>query len=69
MDTDNYYVLEDQELAAWNGSVAADVTLNVVLDTWSSSNMNNTTSQWWMQFNPTNDALLPNVMTGIDIKG
>lgn len=69
MDTDNYYVLEDHELAAWNGAVAAGVTLNVVLDTWSSSNMNNTTSQWWMQFNPTDDSLLPNVMTGINIKG
>jgi len=69
MDTDNYYVLEDHELAAWNGAVAAGVTLNVVLDTWSSSNMNNTTSQWWMQFNPTDDSLLPNVMKGINIKG
>jgi hypothetical protein len=69
MDTDGYWVLEDHELAAWNGATSSGVTLNVNLDQWSSTNMPNTTSQWWMQFNPTNVSLLPTEVSGPGIKG
>lgn len=69
MDTDQYWVLEDHELAAWNGAISSGVTLNVNLNEWSSTNMANTTSQWWMQFNPTNGALLPTEISGPGIKG
>jgi hypothetical protein len=69
MDTDQYWVLEDQEIAAWNGAVASAVTMNVVLNSITIQPMATCSGTWWIQMNPTNDPLLPNLIQGPGIKG
>lgn len=72
MDTDRYWVLEDTELAAWNGATCPDsvnATLSVNQDEWSSSNIASADNLYWIWFNAANPSLLPTEVTGPGIKG